>query len=79
MKWPAAVGGPALAGQHSIAPVAADSGRDPLSAVRWGSAVGRGLSMGSGGAEAAVGAAGQPPAALMDRPVMGPAEEREVG
>jgi hypothetical protein len=61
MKWPAAVGGPALAGQHSIAPVAADSGRDPLSAVRWGSAVGRGLSMGSGGAEAAVGAAGQPP------------------
>ena len=73
MKWPAAVGGLALAGQPSIAPVVAGSGGGRLSAVGWG------LSMGSGGGEAAVGAAGQPPAALMDRPMMGPAQEREVG
>jgi len=35
--------------------------------------------VGWGGGEAPIGVAGQPPAALTDRPVMGPAEEDEVG
>ena len=38
-----------------------------------------GSSMRWGGGQPAIGVAGQPPAALMDRPVMGPAHQRQVG
>ena len=43
------------------------------------SPAGRVLSMRWGGDQAAVGVAGQPPAALMDRPMMGPTHQGQVG
>jgi hypothetical protein len=58
------------------APAGAGRGRVPL----WGGSGGGPVSsLGWGGGEAAVGAAGQVPAALMDRPVMSPAQQGQVG
>src|SRR5687767_14813843 len=50
--------------------LAADPGRGGMRGV---------ASVGWGGGEVAVGAAGQLPAALVDRPVVGPADQGQVG
>ena len=57
--------------RHDGAPPLRQSGRAWMSSMRrW--------PVGSGGGQLAVGSAGQPPPALMDRPVVGPAQQGQV-